>query len=129
MNNQAKIILSSFIFFAIGTYEDKELTPKMKRYFSKLAWVSEKYKHNAEDIEAELNKMLEDKQGTVDAVLMSVTLLNLYYDLMRGKKRLFTPMSYKEILDVQDECIEKSNENVAYTCDLAEMIVNEFLNE
>ena len=128
MNNQAKIILASFIFFALDTYE-QEITPKMKKYFRKLSWVSEKYQHHAKDLENELNGILIEEQGTINSMLMSVTLLNLYYDLMRGKKRLFTPMSYAEILDVQEECIELSGENTKYTCDLAEIIVRELLKE
>ena len=51
-----------------------------------------------------------------------------YYEQMRGKKRLFTPMSYKEIVDVQDECLEVVSTEVANdTFDVCEILVKGLL--
>ena len=129
MNNQAKIILASFMFFAISIYDEEEISPKMRKLFRKLSWLSEKYKHHSKALEDEINIILQPLNQEVNLMLLSVSLISEYYEQMKGKKRYFTPMSWSEIVDVQDECIALNKTNVDNTFDICEILVKELLNK
>ena len=132
MNNQAKVIVASFIYFAT-VMEKNEIVddiPKgLKKLFRKVAWISEKYSKHLELVTNEINEILKDVDKEIDFMLISVSLISEYYEQMKGKKRLFTPMSYAEIVDIQDECIELNNKNANSTFDVCEILVRGLLNE
>ena len=60
-------------------------------------------------------------------ILLSVTILAEYYEQMRGKKKHFAPMSHKQILALQDECLELDDSTANDTFEVAEILVRELL--
>ena len=132
MNNQAKVLMASFIYFAevIEQNNMADNIPKdLKTMFRKLSFITQKYHKHLDDVVLELNSILKPINKDVDFMLMSVSLITEYYRQMRGKKRHFTPLSYKDIVTIEDECIEMSRLNVNDTFDIAEMIVEKLLED
>lgn len=130
MNNQAKILMASFIYFAIVMDKNDlsdDIPKDLKKLFRKLGWVTQKYSHKYQEVNDEMNVILKDVNKSVDYMLMSVSIIAEYYEQTRGKRRYFTPMSWKEIVKLQDECLELSDKNAKDTFDVAEIIVREFL--
>ena len=130
MNNQAKIMFASFICFAVYIEtRKKEMPNNLKKFFRKLAKITKLYEKNLSIVNDELNQILKNVEGdSVDLLLLSVTIVSEYYLQTRGKKTLFYPMSWDEIRDLQDECLEKVDSNTSDTTfDVAELIVKEML--
>jgi len=130
VNNQAKILMASFIYFAIVMDKNDlsdDIPKDLKKLFRKLGWVTQKYSHKYQEVNDEMNVILKDVNKSVDYMLMSVSIIAEYYEQTRGKRRYFTPMSWKEIVKLQDECLELSDKNAKDTFDVAEIIVREFL--
>ncbi len=130
MDKQAKVIMASFIYFAIVLEKNEtadKIPESLKTLFRKIAWISEKYKSQTKLVTDDLNEILKDTDVDVDFMLLSVSLISEYYTQMRGKKRLFTPMKWNEILDMQEECMQLSDKNTLDTFDVAETIVKGLL--
>jgi len=119
---QRKIMFASFGFFAIVFEKANKVTPELKRYFrllGKITKMYEKYMHKDwEDInrivlkyENQLKKKgLSEKDMEIDYILASVSIISMYYEMTKGHKKWFYPMSYEQILDLQDEIIEDLEE-------------------
>ena len=132
MNNQAKVLMASFVYFAEVMEKNNLLNDIPKEFqvmFRKLSWITEKYQKHYGDVINEVNGILKPLNKDVDYLLMSVSLITEYYRQMRGKKRHFTPLNYKQIIKVEEDCIEASKLNVNDTFDVAEIIVRELLKE
>ena len=122
--------MTAFIYFSIvmdkNNLSDK-IPQKLKNMFRKLAWLTHKYSHNYQNVVDELNVILKPIDKEIDYMLASITIIAEYYEQMRGKKRYFSPMSWKEINELQNECLELSDSNAGDTFDVCELIVKEFL--
>ena len=130
MNNQAKVLMASFIYFAIVMDKNNladNIPEDLKKLFRRLGWVTQKYSHRYQEVNDEMNEILKDVHKEVDYMLVSVAIIAEYYEQMRGKKRYFSPMSWKEIVNLQNECLELSDKNFKDTFDVAELIVRELL--
>ncbi len=130
MNTQAKVIFASFIYFAMFLDLNKKasnIPEELKRLFRILARLTKMYSHNLVQIEKEMNDILKNINKDVDYLLLSVTIIAEYYEQTKGKKRLFTPMSWEQINNLQNECLELSDKNATDTFDVAELIVKELL--
>ena len=116
---QRKIMFASFGFFAIIFEKTKTMPKTLMNYYQKLGHITRGYERymtkDWEDINRvvlryenqQRKKGLSDKEMKIDYLLASVSILATYYDLTsKGIKRWFYPMSYEQILDVQDKIIE-----------------------
>ena len=122
--------MASFIYFAevLAQNDMADNIPEdLKTMFRKLSFMTQKYQKHLDDVILELNAIIKPIDKDVDFMLMSVSLITEYYRQMRGKKRHFTPLSYDDIVTIEDECIEMSKLNVNDTFDVAEIIVEKLL--
>lgn len=130
MNRHAKVMFASFIYFAMVLEQnDGEVSESLMKLYQKLAKITRLYQKHLDEVTRELNAILRDLEKDVDYVLLSVTILAEYYDQLRGKKKHFCPMSHKAILALQEECLELDDSMAIDTCDVAELIVRELLND
>lgn len=117
-------IHAAFGFFVtiMNKNKDIELTEDFKRIFRKLTLLTDALKkYLVEDLKA-VNKIITElekertaqgkskKELEIDYILASVTMVANYYEFTKGQKRYFSPMSYEQILIIQDEAIEMITE-------------------
>ncbi len=138
IQGQRRIIYASFMFFALTMEQNKEVSDEFKRYFKLLAVITRAYKRFMEedvDIINNLTKKYENGRDIeIDYVLASISLISLYYDMTKGKKRYFKPMTYNAILELQDEIIEDlektgKEKQIKETFDLCDYLAKELLCE
>lgn len=109
--------------------QDLTLSDEMRQLFFKLAYTTRMYKHKLDDILIEANEILKDYPSkNIDLLLASVTIIAEYYDQTKGKKRLFSPMSYKQILDLQCSIMDDDFERDKNTIEYCAFVVNKLLN-
>ena len=125
---QRKIMFASFCFFAIIFEKNKTIPKTLMNYYQKLGHITKGYeKYMSKDWEdinrvvlryenQQKKKGLSDKEMEIDYLLASASIPATYYELTsKGIKRWFYPMSYEQILNVQDEIIEELEEkNLGY---------------
>lgn len=131
MNKEAKVLFLAFIYFSNLMEENQDLTlsDEMRQLFFKLAYTTRMYKHKLDDILIEANEILKDYPSkNIDLLLASVTIIAEYYDQTKGKKRLFSPMSYKQILDLQCSIMDDDFERDKNTIEYCAFVVNKLLN-
>lgn len=131
MNKEAKVLFLAFIYFSNLMEENQDLTlsDEMRQLFFKLAYTTRMYKHKLDDILIEANEILKDYPSkNIDLLLASVTIIAEYYDQTKGKKRLFSPMSYKQILDLQCSIMDDDFERDKNTIEYCAFLVNKLLN-
>ena len=128
MNNQAKVIFTSFIYFSIVIEKNNwEISKELIRLYSKLKFLTKMYYKHLDTVVKEASAVIEKLDKDVDFLLLSVTILAEYYEQLRGKKKHFNPMSHKEILLLQDECLELDDSTAEDTFYVAEKLVKELL--
>jgi len=119
---QRKVMFASFGFFAIVFEKVDDITPELTRYFRKLGKITKMYEKymnkDWEDINRvvlkyesqQKKKGLSEKEMEIDYILASVTIIAVYYEMTKGHKRWFYPMSNEQIINLQDEVIEDLEE-------------------
>ena len=127
MNKEAAIIIASFIYFAIVMEKNEVIPPKLKTLFRKLGKLTSMYDDDLTQYTEEINEAIKDLDYQIDFLLASISIISCYYEHMRGHKRLFTPMSHKEILELQDELIEANSDRVDATFDYCDILVSRLL--
>lgn len=137
---QRKIMFASFGFFAIVFEKNNVLPKQLMNYYQKLGHITRGYEKYMTKDWADINRVVlryenqQEKQGKsekemeVDYLLTSVSIIATYYDLTIGAKKWFYPMSYEQILNLQDELIEDLDKNdksymVSQTFDFTDYIV------
>ncbi len=131
---QRKVMFASFGFFAIIFEKNKTMPKTLINYYQRLGHITKGYeKYMSKDWEdinrvvlryenQQKKKELSEKEMEIDYLLTSVSILATYYDLTnKGIKRWFYPMTYEQILDIQDEIIEDLEEK-----DLGYMVTQTF---
>ena len=121
---QRKIMFASFGFFAVIFEKNKTIPKTLMNYYQKLGNITKGYEKyitkDWEDInriilryENQQKKMgLSDKEMEIDYLLLSVSILATYYEFTsKGVKRWFYPMTYGQILNIQDEIISNLEKN------------------
>lgn len=120
----------AFIYFALVMEQNEEIPPKLKRLFFRLSKITSLFKDKLDDVLIDVNEKIKDyEQVNIDYLLASVSIVAFYYEAMKGSKRLFTPLSHKEILELQDELLEISDANANDTFDFCEYVVNKLLKD
>ena len=127
MNKQAKVLFASFIYFALIMEQNEDIPDSLKRLYRKLAKITSMYKDNMEDLLLEINDIIQDKHYEIDYLLASVTIIAEYYEQLKGKKKHFQPMKHKEILELQEECLEMEDKHADDTFEYCEFLVSELL--
>jgi len=128
MSNEAKVMFLSFIYFALVMEQNENIPHKLKRLFFKLSKITKMYESKLDDVLIDVNEKIKDyKKVDIDYLLASVSIVAFYYEVMRGRKRLFTPLSHGEILELQDELLEISDTNAKDTFDFCEYVVGKIL--
>jgi hypothetical protein len=138
--NQAKIMFIAFSYFSIVLEENKKsevnLHIKLKNMFHPLARISFMYQHLLEETVNDVSEAVKEwnKDSSVDYLLLSVSIIVDYYEVLKGKKRYFSPMKCEDILDLQEECMgqiekERKDNMINNTFDFSEFLVNKILNE
>ena len=139
--NQRRIMLASFMYFSM-VMKINRIEPN--QYFINLyrnvGRITNSYRKYMEEDVNEINKIIksfesknsEKENLEIDYLLTSVSIISSFYDQTRGKKRFFYPMSYKDILELQDNIIddlrEKDNEfMIKNTFDFCDYVVREIL--
>jgi len=135
---------AAFMFFALVLEQNKdfEITEGLKRIFRKLSVITKAFhKFLHKDVET-INTIIKEfekehfdtqkigNEADVDYILVSVTIIAVYYEKTKGKKRYFYPMGYNNILEIQDEIIEDLEKNnrvymVNQTFDFVDYLVQE----
>jgi hypothetical protein len=130
MPKEAKLMFLSFIYFSLVMEQNEEIPKKLKQLFYKLSKITRLYEHKLEDVLSEVNEKIKDyKKVEIDYLLASVSIVAFYFEAFKGRKRLFTPFSHKEILELQDELLELSDTNANDTFDFCEYVVYEILKD
>ena len=130
MSKESKVMFLAFIYFALVMEQNEEIPPKLKRLFFRLSKITSLFKDQLDDVLIDVNEKIKDyEQVNIDYLLASVSIVALYYEAMKGSKRLFTPLSHKEILELQDELLELSDANANDTFDFCEYVVNKLLKD
>ena len=131
---EAKILLIAFIYFSLVLKENKKideeiLNTKMRNIFHPLAKVSSMYGHLFEDATKTIGELSKkwNKKESIDFLLLSVTIVAVYYEVFKGKRRSFSPLKIGDILDIQDECIEMINNEIKDKKEADDMVENTFL--
>lgn len=130
---QMQIIMTAFGFLSIFMEQNKEkLNDNFKRLFRKLAKVTQLYENKIDEFTKSSNEIIKKINFTkdVDYILVSVTIIAEYYEQLKGKKRYFSPLSFKKILQLQEEAIEynKNGDIINDSMDFAELFVKNSLN-
>ena len=130
MNNQAKVIFASFIYFSLVMEKnDYKVSNELRRLYRKLSNLTRMYENMLDTVVSDMNRILKDIDKDVDYMLLSVTILAEYYEQLKGKRKEFNPMSHKQILMLQDECLEEDCTTANDTFEVAEIIVRGLLND
>lgn len=131
---EAKILLIAFIYFSLVIRENKKndeeiLNTKMRNIFYPLAKVSSMYKHLSKEATKTVDELSKkwNKKDRIDYLLLSVTIVAVYYEEFKGKKRNFSPLKTEDVLEIQDECIEMINDEIKNKNEADDMIENTFL--
>lgn len=131
---EAKILSIAFIYFSMVLKENKKengeiLTTKMRNIFQPLTKIFIMYKHFLEETKQTMDDIIQKwgKKNTVDFLLLSVTIVSTYYEAFSGKKRNFSPLKIRDIVDIQDECIFMIKNEVKNEKERNELIENTFL--
>lgn len=128
MSNEAKVMFLSFIYFALVMEQNEKIPDNLRRLFYRLSRITKMYDYKLDDVLIEVNEKIRDyKTVEIDYLLASVSIVAFYYEAMQGRKRLFTPLSHKEILELQDELLELNDTNANDTFDFCEYVVKEML--
>jgi len=141
--HQRLAIQAAFMFFALVLEQNKDfnITDNLKRIFTKLSVITksfEKFLHKDVNAINSIVKQFEAEyidtenpgnEADVDYILLSVTIIAVYYEKTKGKKRYFYPMGYNDILEIQDEIIEDLEKNnkdymIDQTFDFADYLVD-----
>ena len=129
MNKEAKVIIASFMYFALVVERNEKMPEKLKKLYRKVGKISSMYQNQLTKCLEDLNIIIKDLDYEIDYLLASVTIIASYYEHMRGCKRLFTPISHNDILELQDELINDNDKLVGSTFDYCDVLVKRILNE
>ena len=131
---EAKILLIAFIYFSLVLKENKKineevLTTKMRNIFHPLANISSMYGHLFKEATKTIGELSKnwDKKESIDFLLLSVTIVAVYYEVFKGIRRSFSPLKIGDILDIQDECIEMINDEIKDKKEADYLVENTFL--
>lgn len=120
INKEAKCMFLSFIYFANLLEHNVEIDERLKKLYRTLAQITRMYKHRLEDIVEDINEQIKDYPTTqIDILLASVSIIAEYYEQTSGRKRLFTPMTHKDIYALQLELLDNDetiNDNTLTYC-------------
>lgn len=133
IQKEIKIILIAFIYLSMMLEENRKhnkgiISSRMKTIFYPLAKISTMYKHlftDTTNIVNEISKKWESEKD-VDFLLLSVTLVAVYYEAFTGKKRNFTPLKVNDILAIQEECINNIYHEIKDEREASVLIENTF---
>lgn len=134
-NKEILVIFASFSWFAQvleANRDNGSVTPDLMSLYRKLAGLC---MCNQEDLSKRVSKINTVVKSTnfsksVDYLLLSITIIAEYYLQMRGKKRLYSPMTHSQIIELQDEALEGMPTQLwRDTFDYAEFIVNGLLSK
>ncbi len=134
-NAQLLTLFASFSWFAQVIELNKDnnsITPELMNLYKKLARLCLCNQKVLSERTSRINAIVKKSKAdmSVDFVLLSVSIIAQYYELMRGKKRLYTPMSHKQIIELQDEAMEGMETQLwKDTFDYAEYITAEILKD
>lgn len=128
MPKEAKVIFLAFIYFANLHEHNNEIDKDLLKLYRRLGKLTLMYKYDLDNIVADINEVIKDYPPTdIDILLASVTIIAEYYDQTKGGKRLFTPMSHSDILDLQDELLGQDYDKDTRTLDFCHFAVKALL--
>ena len=126
---ELRIMFLSFGFFTIILeYNNNKVDKDFKKVFVGVKNIVQKYmKKYGNKIINEVNEASQSvaKDFTVDMALASVSCIAMYYEMVG--KPIFSPMSYKKIIEVQDAHLEQDYEVEKNTLDYCEILVKKLL--
>lgn len=126
---ELRIIFLSFGFFTIILeYNDNKVDKEFKKVFVGVKNIVAKYmKKYGNKIIQEVNEASQSvsRDFTVDMALASVSCIAMYYEMVG--KPIFSPMSYKKIIEVQDAHLDQDYEVEKATLDYCEILVKKLL--
>ena len=128
MNKEAKVMFLSFIYFALVMEQNEKIPDKLKRLFYRLSKITRLYEYKLNEVLEQVNAAIKDyPKVDIDYLLASVSIVAFYYEQMKGKKRLFTPLEHSEIIDLMDELLEIDDSKANDTFDFCEFVVKKLL--
>ena len=139
--NQRRIMLVSFMYFSMVIKINKiEPSQYLISMYRNVGRITNSYRKYMEEDMSVINKIIkrfesensEKENLEIDYLLASVSIISSFYDQTKGKKRFFYPMSYKDILELQDEIIDDLTEKdsefmIKNTFDFCDYVVREIL--
>jgi len=132
INNQAKVVLTSFMYFSLYANSckknNKEIQEDIKKLFERMITTVKMYKPLMFDVLEEVKIITKDfGEKDVNSILAAITLVIEYYEQIQGKKRLFTPMKLEKAVNMQCQILETDDSFAKDTFDYCSFIVSSLL--
>ena len=119
---ELRVLFLSFHFFTvILQYNNGVIDKDFKRVFNRVRDIISLYVRKYGDkICADLNAISKSivRENDIDMALAGVSVIAYYYELM--PKRIYSPMSYQQIREVQYAHLDENYEVEQYTLDYCE---------
>lgn len=126
---ELRVLFLSFHFFSvILEYNNGVIDKDFKRVFHRVRDTIRHYtKKYGDKICADLNAISKSvvRDNTIDMALAGVSVIAYYYEMM--PRRIYSPMSYKQIQEVQFAHLDQDYEVEKYTLDYCEEMVKRIL--
>lgn len=127
---ELRILFLSFHFFSVILQSNNGVIDKdFKKVFRRVRDTIKNYsKKYGDKICKDLNLMSKSivKEYEIDMALAGVTVIALYYDMV--KNPIYSPMSYKQIMEVQLAHLDKNEKIESNTLEYCEEMVRLILN-
>ena len=134
IDNQAKVILTSFMYFSLYANSCKannhEVPEDIKKLFARTITTIKMYKPYMFDVFKEVQEITKDfGDKEVNSLLTAITIIIEYYEQTKGRKRLFNPMSIDKAVDMQYEILDQKDNFVEDTFDYCSLVVSNLLRK